>query len=232
MFTLQSRNICVKYFLYRELIERRKATLAVYVSHPAVVNEKDILFSMCIGGKEDFYMSYLNRIKESSKEIKKVSSLCGVAMLTAVKSVISIFRIQVSNILEIGFSHLAVGVSGMYYGPLLTGIAGVVADTIEFMLRPTGPYFPGFAISEFVIGFIYGSFFYKKEITWKRVLAARVLIVLVVDMLLTPLWLNIMYGNAYWALFSARITVQLAKFPIDFILLYLLLKSVQRIKKT
>lgn len=175
-------------------------------------------------------MTYFNSVKESTKEIKKVSSLCGVAMLTAVKSVISVFRVPVSNILEISFSHLAVGVSGLYYGPVLTGIAGVVADTLEFMLRPTGFYFPGFALNEFIIGFIYGSFFYKKKITWKRVLSARLLIVLIVDMILTPLWLNIMYGNAFWALFTARITVQLIKFPIDFLLLYVLLKNIQRIK--
>lgn len=176
-------------------------------------------------------MSYFLMIKESAKEVKKVSSLCGSAMLIAVKSVVSLLRIQVSNILEIGFSHLVVGVSAMYYGPVLSGIAGLVADTIDYLLRPTGPYFPGFALNEFVIGFLYGCFFYKKEITFKRVFFARLCVALLTELIMTPLWLNILYGKAYIALVGARITTQLIKFPIDCILLYTLLKNMQKIKK-
>ena len=176
-------------------------------------------------------MSNFHMIEESTKELKKVSSLCGSAMLIALKSVVSLFRIQISNILEIGFSHLVVGVSALYYGPILSGIAGVVADTVEYILRPTGPYFPGFAINEFVIGFLYGCFFYKKEITLRRVILARLCVAISTELILTPLWLNILYGNAYIALVSARITTQLIKFPIDCILLYTLLKNMQRIKK-
>lgn len=176
-------------------------------------------------------MTYLNSVKESAQELKKVTSLCGCAMLTAIKSIISVFRLRISNVLEIGFSHLVVGVTGMYYGPVLTGIVGVVADTLEFILRPTGPYFPGFAINEFLIGFIYGSFFYKKEITWKRVILSRLLILGIVDLILTPVWLHILYGNTFWALFTIRIIPQLMKLPVDIILLYVLLKNIQRIKK-
>lgn len=176
-------------------------------------------------------MLSVTNIKASTKEIKKVSSLTGCAMLTALKAVIAQFTIAVSNILEIGFSGIVVGATGMFYGPWLSGIAGVIADTIEFMLRPSGPYFPGFAINEFVIAFIYGSFFYKKEITWKRVLYAQLAVMLLVNMLLTPLWLNIMYGNTFWALFTARIIPQLIKFPIDFILMFTLLKTLSKIKR-
>ncbi|MDD3049313.1 MAG: folate family ECF transporter S component [Bacilli bacterium] len=176
-------------------------------------------------------MLSVTNIKESTKEIKKVSSLTGCAMLTAIKAVIAQFTITVSNILEIGFSGIVVGATGMFYGPWLSGIAGVIADTIEFMLRPSGPYFPGFAINEFLIAFIYGSFFYKKEITWKRVLCAQVLVMLLINMLLTPLWLNIMYGNTFWALFTARIIPQLIKFPVDFFLMYTLLRTLSRLKR-
>lgn len=170
-------------------------------------------------------------LKESMKEVKKLSSITGCAMLTAVKAVIAQFTISVSNILEIGFSGIVVGATAMFYGPWLSGIAGVIADTIEYLLRPSGPYFPGFALNEFVIAFIYGCFFYKKEITWKRVLCAQLLVMLIVNMLMTPLWLNILYGNSFWALFTARIATQIIRFPIDFFLLFTLLKTLSRIRK-
>lgn len=207
-----------------------KHTLAVYISHPAVVLEKDrALFPMQYG-KGGLFMLSVSNIKASTCELKKVTSLSGCAMLTAVKAVIAQFTIAVSNILEIGFSGIVVGVTGMYYGPWLSGIAGVIADTIEYILRPSGPYFPGFAINEFVIAFIYGTFFYKQELTRKRVLCAQLLVMLIVNMMLTPLWLNILYGNTFWALFTARIIPQLLKFPIDCLLMYSLLKTLSRIK--
>ena len=176
-------------------------------------------------------MLSVSQIKESSKEIKKVTSLSGCAMLTAVKAVIAQFTISVSNILEIGFSGIVVGATAMYYGPVLSGIAGVIADTIEYLLRPSGPYFPGFAINEFVIAFIYGIFFYQQKITLKKVILAELCVLLIVNMVLTPLWLHILYGKGFIALFFARITTQLIKFPINCALLYLLLTSLQKIRK-
>ena len=176
-------------------------------------------------------MSYFHLIKESAQELKKVTSLTATAMLLALKSVISTFRIQVSNILEIGFSHLISAVIALYYGPMMAGVAGVVADTIDYLIRPTGPYFPGFALNEFVIGFLYGLFFYKKNITLPRVICARLCVAIFTELLMTPLWLNILYGDAYLALVGARITTQIIKFPIDCALLYGLLKSVSKIKK-
>lgn len=71
--------------------------------------------------------------------------------------------ISISPTLRIGFSSVFAGVSGMVYGPMLTGFAGVIADTLKYMIRPDGPYFPGFAINEFLTGFIYGCFFYKRK---------------------------------------------------------------------
>ncbi len=176
-------------------------------------------------------MLSVSQIKESSKEIKKVTSLSGCAMLTAVKAVIAQFTISVSNILEIGFSGIVVGATAMYYGPVLSGITGVIADTIEYLLRPSGPYFPGFAINEFVIAFIYGIFFYQQKITLKKVILAELCVLLIVNMGLTPLWLHILYGKGFIALFFARVTTQLIKFPINCALLYLLLTSLQKIRK-
>lgn len=176
-------------------------------------------------------MSYFQMLKESTHHLKNVSSLCGSAMLLALKNVINMFRIKISNILEIGFSHLVVAVSAMYYGPVLAGICGIIADTLEYIMHPSGPYFPGFALNEFVIGFLYGSFFYKKKITLARVIVARLCVAVITELILTPIWLHILYGNAYMALVSARIVAQLIKFPIDCALLYFLLTNLQKIRK-
>ena len=170
-------------------------------------------------------------ICESSKELKKLSSLTGTALLMAIKAIIAEFTIAVSNLLEIGFSGVVPGICGLYYGPVLSGIAGICADTIEYLLRPTGPYFPGFALNEFVAGFLFGLFFYKRNnISWKRILCAQLSVSLINNMLLTPLWLSMLYGNTFYAIWAGRLLIQIIRFPIDFGLLYIVIKTVSRVK--
>ena len=166
-------------------------------------------------------------IKESSKEMKKVKSICGCAMLTTLNVVAVTFFIPLSPTLRIGFSSIFAGVSGMIYGPVLTGFAGIIADTLKYIARPDGPYFPGFALNEFLIGMIYGCFFYKKELSFLRVLAARLCITVFINLFLTSLWLNILYQSQLFTLL--RIFKNVIMFPIDVALLYFALKATKRI---
>ncbi|MDD7281251.1 folate family ECF transporter S component [Floccifex sp.] len=171
-------------------------------------------------------------IKDSCKELKQVSSLTGTALLTALKAILAQFTIPVSNIFEIGFTQVVVGVCGLYYGPVLSGLAGILMDNIEYLLRPSGPYFPGFALNEFMTGFLYGLFFYKQEnISWKRVLCAQLSVTCVNNLFLTPLWLSILYGKAFHVLWMSRLTIQFIRFPIDFALLYIVIRTVTKIRK-
>ncbi len=170
-------------------------------------------------------------IKESTKELKKLSSLTGTALLMAIKAIIAEFTIAVSNLLEIGFSGVVPGICGLYYGPVLSGLAGICADTIEYLLRPSGPYFPGFALNEFVAGFLFGCFFYKqKNITWKRILCAQLSVSIINNLILTPLWLSMLYGNTFYAIWIGRIMIQILRFPIDFALLFVVIRTVSRIR--
>ena len=69
-------------------------------------------------------LSVPSLIKESMKENKKVKSICGCAMLTALNVSVGALYIPISPTIRIGFSSVFAGVSGMVYGPMLTGFAG------------------------------------------------------------------------------------------------------------
>ena len=212
------------------VVSGRKRRLRYTYRFP-LLQEKFNLFFQAIMEKEVFFMNSVQTIKESTKELKKVSSLTGTALFMALKAVVAQFTIAVSNVLEIGFSSVVTGVCALYYGPVLSGLAGILADTIEYILRPTGPYFPGFAINEFVAGFLFGCFFYKqKEISWKRILCAQLSVSFINNLLLTPLWLSMLYGNTFYALWIGRIGIQLIRFPIDFFLLFIVIKTVKRVR--
>lgn len=167
-------------------------------------------------------------LKNAVKEMRKVSSLAGAAMLSALKVVLNLFTIPVSNMLEIGFSYLATALSGYLYGPMLAGLMGIAADLLGYFTRPNGGFFPGFTFNEFLLGFIYGCFFFGQKLSLKRVIFAQLTVVLLINVCFTPLWLYMMYGNSFFALLGVRIIKNLIKLPIDVTLLYFMLKIAQK----
>lgn len=168
-------------------------------------------------------------IRQSALGIKKVKNLVGTSLFIAMNAALGYAKIVViPKILEINFSSLALAACAFTYGPVMAGLAGIICDNIKYFLNPTGAYMPLFGLNEFLTGFIYGLFFYKKNITLPRVILARLVIVLLINMLLTPLWLHLLYGNAFIVLVQARILKNILLFPIDVFLLYTVLKATKR----
>lgn len=162
------------------------------------------------------------RINESKKELKSVRSLVGIALLTTLNVVAGTFNIQIAPTLQIGFSSVFAAACGMIFGPVPTALAGIIADHLKFFIHPTGPYFIGFPINEFLIGFIYGCFFYKTEISLKRTICARAVITIFINLTLTSLWLNIMYQSPIFT--KIRLIKNIVMFPFDVAILYFILK--------
>ena len=131
--------------------------------------------------------------------------------------------------MEIGFAYLALALCGMMFGPVVGGIAGAVGDTLGFIVSPNGAFFPGFTISAFIMGFIYGILLYKKPLTVKRIMFTSLIVMLVCNLTLTPIWLNMMYGTSLIAL--PRIIRNVIMYPINTILMYAVLKCVCSVRK-
>jgi len=171
--------------------------------------------------------------KISADEFKHVNSICIAAMMMALNTLLGYFKIIIiPKILTISFASLAVGACAMYCGPLLTATVSAVADILKYIVRPDGTFFLGFTLNEFLTGLIYGAFFYQqKAITLKRCIIARASIVLLINMILTPLWLHILYKEAFMAMVSARLLKNVVMFPIDVFLLYMVTQTTAKIRK-
>ncbi len=162
----------------------------------------------------------LTQLSQSAK------GLVGTSMFVAMSAALSYFKIVlIPKTLEIGFSSLALAACAFTYGPVVGGLAGIICDNVKYFLNPSGPYMPLF---EFLTGFIYGLFFYKKKITLPRVILARLTIVLLINIVLTPLWLHLLYGKAYIVYVQARILKNILMFPFDVFLLYTVLKATKQ----
>jgi len=182
--------------------------------------------------KEEIYLKkMLFLFKNSFKELKSVQTITMTGMLIALSVILVFFlNVSISNVLRISFSFLPLAVGGMLYGPAVGGIMGAVSDILGYMIKPTGPFFPGFTFNSLLTGALYGIFLYKSPVKLVRVICVSALITVIVNLLLNPLWLSIMYGNAYIVLLTGRIVKNLVMYPINTALLFFVLKFVERVK--
>ncbi len=166
--------------------------------------------------------------KQAMKETKKIRSLTGAALLAAMGPVMDMLTININQYLEISFTSLIHAITGYLYGPVLAAFTGGIADIVKYIFKPTGFFFPGFTLNEILVGFVYGIIFYKKQVTLPRSITARLVMTLGINLTLTPLWLSIMYGEAFKVMVPVRLIKNMVMLPVDIFLLYSVLKFAQK----
>ena len=110
------------------------------------------------------------------------------------------------------------------------GIMGGVADIIKYLLKPTGPFFFGFTFNAILGAVIYGVMLYKKPISFKRILASKIVVAIVVNVFLNTYWLSMLYGNAFMAILPPRLIKQIIMVPIQSIMLYAVVEVLAKAK--
>ena len=153
-------------------------------------------------------------ISLKSESLKDIRTITGSALMIALAVIIDFFRIVFSNIMEISFSFLALALTGMLYGPLIGG----VSDIIQYIVRPSGPFFPGFTLNNILSGVIFGLFLYKQKLTVKRITICVLIEGIITVLILTPIWLNILYGAKLFAI--PRLIRFIVMLPIKVGLIY------------
>lgn len=218
--------MCVKCQMYRELTSGRKEFLAVRMPHPAATESKFIFFQdkaplqkVCKGGKFMF--------KESLDEFKNLRNLTTAAMFAAISVIMGYFTVQIGNYLKIGFSTQVNQMVYYMFGPVFGGFFGGALDILKYIIKPTGDFFPGWTFGAMLAGVLYGCFFYKKKITFARVLIAEFTVSLICNVLLGTLWLSIMYGKGFMVLAPMRAYKNLIMWPVNAVIFYTAWKSLE-----
>ncbi|SEL00092.1 ECF transporter S component, folate family [Carnobacterium iners] len=153
-------------------------------------------------------------------------SISIIGLLMGLDIILTRFIAIETPIVRIGFSFLPVAIIAMLYGPWIAGTAAAMADFMGIMLFPKiALYFPGFTLSAFLGGVIYGLILYKKPKTLKRVILAVLLTTVIVNLGLNTLWLKIILDKAIYVIFPARVIQNLVLAPVNCILLYGVLQN-------
>ena len=139
-----------------------------------------------------------------------------VALFIAIGVVLGfMFSIQLTDFIKIGFSFIANEMTALLFGPVVGGLMGGITDILKFLVKPTGAFFFGFTLNAILGGVIYGAILYHSPISFKRILAAKTVVAVFVNLLLGTFWLDMMYGQGFIALLPARALKQLFTVPIE-----------------
>lgn len=162
-----------------------------------------------------------NRLTDSLRGMRDTRRLILCAMLIALQTALGILvSIPLGPSIRVTFGYIVVAISAVLLGPAPAAIGAMASDLLAFLLHPTGPFFPGFTLSAGLGGLTYGLMLYRRECTLWRVLAAKLIIDLLVNVVLNTLWLKILYGNAFFALLPSRLLKNVIQYPVDVLLLY------------
>ena len=141
-------------------------------------------------------------------------SLTVIAMLTAMEIVLNrFFSINAWNI-KIGFSFVPVVAAAILYGPLAAGTVGALGDFIGAILFPIGAYFPGFTLTAFLTGLVFGFFLHKRQKVFFTVAAVGIN-QFILSLFLNTLWISALYGSPYMPLLGTRIFQTLLLFVVQ-----------------
>lgn len=127
------------------------------------------------------------------------------------------FSINIGGIVRIGFAFVPISFLGIVYGPLWAGAAYAIGDLIGMMLWPSGAFFPGFTLTAFLTGVVFGLVLHKKEITFKRVAVACFIVCFGLNLCLDTLWLVILMNKGFLALLPARFIKTIVAFTLQIV---------------
>ena len=114
--------------------------------------------------------------------------------------------------------------AAVLYGPIAGGIVGAIGDVVSAILFPVGNYFPGFTVTAFLTGAIFGLFLHKKDSILNVVLSV-LLTQAVISQFVNTYFISILYGNPYWPLFVTRLAQTAAMSAVQIALIILLNKK-------
>lgn len=163
--------------------------------------------------------------KEEAMHTKmSVKSISIIGILVAMEIILARFSIHTWN-LKIGFSFIPVVVAAIFYGPVTAGLVGAIGDIMGYILFPVGAYFPGFTLTAFVTGMIFG-FFLRKSQSVLNIVLAVLCVQIFVSQFMNTYWISFLYGSPYWALFATRIYQTAAMIAVEIISTLLIVKKV------
>lgn len=166
------------------------------------------------------FKTFITNWNSSKEKLKSTKYLALMAAFIALKSIMSFMYIPVGENLHIGISYLIVSIEAIILGPAAGMVTAFVTDIVSFILMPDGPFFMGYTLTAMLGIFIYSCFFYEKQVTIWRIIAAKTINNYLVNVLLGSLWTAILYSKGYYYYFMKSLVKNTIMLPMEIVILY------------
>ena len=154
------------------------------------------------------------------KEFFSVKKIAILGMLLALNVVLARFSIHTLTV-KVGFAFITLVISAMLYGPLEAGIIGALGDVLGYVINPVGAFFPGFTITAFLTGMVYGLFL-KKNVTILKAIGAAAIAQFVIGLICNTYLLTILTGQGFIAMLPGRVLQAFVLFMLQAVIIILL----------
>ena len=174
-------------------------------------------------GENKEYVSYISQRAENHFYHGSLCNACCPGLILN-----SVASINIGPYVKIGFSGIPNQIADYLFGPITGCLFAGVLDIVKFFIRPDGPFFFGFTFNAMLAAFIYGCFYYKHKLTFRRVLIAKLVVILVVNVLLNTLWLDMLYGKGFLAILPMRTVKNLIMWPVDSFIFFTVTRLIEQ----
>ncbi len=134
---------------------------------------------------------------------------------------------------NISFGFITVAFAACYLGIPYAVAVGGLGDLIGAVIKPFGPYFVGYTITNMLVGLCLGIFLYKKA-TVLRITIATVINKIVCSLALNTIFIAVLYRGgivAFWTVFITRIPFVALMTAVEIIVISLLFTKKSKINQ-
>ena len=184
------------------------------------------------GEKELFVLPFSKTYwKLSFSELKSLKMLIIAAIFIALRIAIKAVKIPVGDNLNVFFTFGVNALGSYIYGPVVGFLSGAVCDVLSWLIAPSSPFNPAFTLVEALGSFIFALVLYRTKVSVLRLFLSKFFVSLICNVLLTPIFLSMMYGKGVLVYLVPRITKNLILLPIETAILVLVFTAMLPVLK-
>ena len=161
----------------------------------------------------------------AAREVSQLRKLVFAALMIAAAIALGLFRIPVSEGLNLSVSYVARALCAAVCGPVLGMLYGVAEDILGWVVHPGGAFFPGYTLNTVLAMLAYSLCLYRQKITLWRVVLAKLVTNYPISVGLGCLWSSILYGKAYMVYLPVSLLKNALYLPFQVLLLYMTLSA-------
>ncbi len=134
---------------------------------------------------------------------------------------------------NISFGFITVAFAASYLGIPYAVAVGGLGDLIGALIKPFGPYFVGYTLTNMLVGFILAIFLYKKA-TILRITLATLINKITTSLIINTIFISVLYRNgldAFWVVFVGRLPFVALMTAVEIITITLLFSNKSKVNQ-